>query len=115
MFQGNNVMDETGLSAVFADVSSSAAHIESSKLLDTISMLPGCAGLQADATSAYTQALLYGDGRIDPVDTWVSLPPEQQPASWAKFKTPVCRLRLALYSTATRCLAYSGNDTATRP
>ena len=62
--QGNNVRDENGLAAMFAEAASSASHIAASKLLDAVAMLPGCAGEQSDAVSAYTQAKLYGDGRI---------------------------------------------------
>ena len=48
--------------------------------------------------SAYTQALLYGDGRIDNVDTWVELPREWWPEEWGKkYRRPVVKLRLALY------------------
>ena len=61
--------DESGLAAVFADAASSASHIEASKLCDGVSLLPGYSGQQSDAPAAFTQALLYGDGRIDPVDT----------------------------------------------
>ena len=72
--QGNTGKDESGLAAVFADAASSAPHIEASKLLDATALLPGNSGKQSDAPGAYTQAVLYGDGRIDPVDTWISLP-----------------------------------------
>ena len=76
------------------------------KFLDAVSLLPGCSGQQSDAVSAYTQTLLYGDGRTTPVDTWVSIPKdrwpkkEDKPELRAKFescKRPVVRLRLALY------------------
>eukprot|EP00959_Pyramimonas_sp_CCMP1952_P099661 2083514-Pyramimonas_sp.AAC.1 len=88
--------DESGLAAVFADAASAASHIKASKLRDATALLPGNRGQQSDALGAYTQALLYGDGRIDPVDTWVILPKWRQPSSWAKYQNPVS----------------SGNDTA---
>ena len=47
--------------------------------------------MQADAERAYTQALLKG------VPTWVRLPRDQWPKSWAEMKDPVCPLVLALY------------------
>ena len=60
-------------------------------MLDAISCLPNCDGQQADALQAYTQAELGG------CETWIFLPKSQQPASWSKFRSPVCRLKLALY------------------
>ena len=87
--------DQTGLAAIFADAASSASHIEASKMVDAVSLCPGYTGEQSDAPAAYTQALLYGDGRIDPVDTWISLPVPRRPASWKKSRKPVCRHRLA--------------------
>eukprot|EP00959_Pyramimonas_sp_CCMP1952_P391638 8207230-Pyramimonas_sp.AAC.1 len=38
---GDNVKDESGLAAVFADAASSASHIEASKLCDATVLLPG--------------------------------------------------------------------------
>ncbi len=67
-------------------------------MIDAISLLPGRAGSQADAVSAYTQAKLYGDGRVTKIDTWVELPREQWPSAWVGTrKRPVVPLRLALY------------------
>ena len=97
VFQGNNVRDESGMAAVFTDQGSSASFIQASKLLDTVAMLPGNTGGQSDAPQASTQALLYGDGLDDAVETWIIIPEEQRPASWSKFRSPVVRLRLALY------------------
>ena len=56
--QGDNMKDETSLAAVFADASSSASHIEASKLCDAVALQPGCSGEQSDAPGAYTQAVL---------------------------------------------------------
>jgi hypothetical protein len=96
--QGNNVRDENGLAALFAEAASSASQIEASKMIDAISLLPNCAGSQADAVSAYTQAKLYGDGRVTKIDTWVELPKEQWPKAWVgQLTRPVVPLRLALY------------------
>ena len=92
VFQGNNVKDETGLAALFAEAASSASHIECSKLLDAVASLPHCHGQQSDAVSAYTQALLYGDGRIDNVDIWVELPPRSLARGMAEEGLPTpCR------------------------
>ena len=96
--QGNNVRDENGLAALFTEAASSASQIEASKMIDAISLLPDCSGSQADAVSAYTQAKLYGDGRVTKIDTWVELPREQWPKEWVgQRKRPVVPLRLALY------------------
>ena len=46
---------------------------------------------QADARQAYVRSELGG------TDTWVELPKELQPESWAGFRRPVCRLLMALY------------------
>ena len=78
VFEGNRVRDEEGLSAVFSEQGSSASLMPAGKFLDAVSLLPECSGQQSDAISAYTQALLYGDGRTTPIDTWVSLPPDRQ-------------------------------------
>ena len=56
---GNNVRDEYGLAAMFPEQSSGASFATASKLLDTVSLLPGCFGEQSDAPSAYTQAVLF--------------------------------------------------------
>ena len=61
------------------------------KFLDVIGSLDGNSTEQSDAQQAYTQAELGGNL------TWVSLPRDQWPKSWKKYKNPVCRLRLALY------------------
>ena len=98
VFEGNRVRDEEGLNAVFSEQGSSASLMPAGRFLDAVRILPDCHGEQSDAVSAYTQALLYGDGRTTAIDTWVSLPPDRQPESWKKYHDPVCRLRLALYS-----------------
>eukprot|EP00959_Pyramimonas_sp_CCMP1952_P039569 827772-Pyramimonas_sp.AAC.1 len=94
--QGNTGKDETGSAAIFADAAFSASHIEASKLCDATALLPNYGGDQSDAPGACTQALLYGDGRIDPVGIWITLPKWRHPASWSKYRNPVRRLRLAL-------------------
>ena len=66
--------------------------MEAGKACDALGLAPGCAVEQADAEQAYVQARLGGDAQ-----TWVRLPRERQPASWSRFKDPVCPLILALY------------------
>eukprot|EP00959_Pyramimonas_sp_CCMP1952_P462825 9483892-Pyramimonas_sp.AAC.1 len=63
--RGDSVKNEGGLAAAFADASS-ASCIEASKLRDAAALLPDGGGEHSDAPVACTQALLYGDGRIDP-------------------------------------------------
>eukprot|EP00959_Pyramimonas_sp_CCMP1952_P037692 789322-Pyramimonas_sp.AAC.1 len=79
--QGNAGKDETGLAAIFADAASSVSHIKAPKLCDATALLPNYGGEQSDAPGAYARALLNGDGRIDPVDIWITLPKWRQPAS----------------------------------
>ena len=55
---GNNVRDEYGLAAMFPEQGSRVSFATASKLLGTVSLLPGCFGEQSDALSAYTQAVL---------------------------------------------------------
>ena len=62
-----------------------------SKLLDAVSLLPGCAGEISDAPGAYTQTDLLG------TETWVILPQEFWPKSWhGKWNNPVVPLKQAL-------------------
>ena len=102
VFGGHAVRDEHGLEAQFADQGSSASFLAAAKLADGVSLLPGCAGQQSDAVSAYTQAKLGAGMRGGTVCTWVELPYEQWPQQWhdwgwKKHQTPCCPLRLALY------------------
>ena len=57
----------------------------------SLTLLPGCCTMQADAIRAYRQALLVG------VPTWVRLPRDRWPAAWNKMHDPVVQLCLALY------------------
>ena len=93
VFQGNNVRDENGAWAVFQELSSCPATMEAARAADAYGLMPGHACQQSDATQAYTQAWLLGDG----VETWVRLPRDQWPPSWKGMQDPVCPLRLALY------------------
>ena len=62
--------------AVFSEQGTSASHLSAAKFLDAIARAPGCAGEDADATSAYTQSLLDGS------ETWISIPVDKWPSSW---------------------------------
>ena len=68
VFQGNNVRDQDGNWAIFADLGSSPATMEAARAADAYGMLPGHAVQQSDAEQAYAQAWLTG------TETWVRLP-----------------------------------------
>jgi len=89
--RGDNVRDEEGFYAVFSEQGTSASHLASATFLDAIARMPGNDGEDSGAIGAYTQCELEGP------PTWITLPSDQRPASWAQFKNPVCRLRLNLY------------------
>jgi hypothetical protein len=91
VFQGNDVKDENWDVALFQELSSCPATMEAAKAADCYGLFPGHDIQQADAEQAYTQAKLGG------TPTWVRLPPDARPKSWAGFRDPVCPLRLALY------------------
>ena len=75
----------------FSEAATCACHHTSGRWLDALARLPNCAGQDADALSAYTQAELQG------TETWVSLPADQWPTSWGNMYRPVCKFKLALY------------------
>ena len=56
VFGGNQIKDENGIQAVFAEQGTSASHMICAKFLDAVARLPGYAGEDADAQKAYTQA-----------------------------------------------------------
>ena len=73
VFQGNNVRDEYGNWAIFAELGSSPATMEAARSADAYGLCPGHAVEQSDAEQAYTQAWLSG------TPTWVRLPRDQWP------------------------------------
>ena len=83
--------DSNAAWAVFHNLSSNPATIEAPKVVDAFGLFPGHTVEQADAQQAYTQSELEG------IATWVRLPADARPASWAGYRDPVCPLRLALY------------------
>ena len=91
VFQGNNVWDEEGNWAIFQELGSCLATMEAERCADAYVLMPGHSVQQADAEQAYTQA------EIDGTPTWVRLPHEQWPTSWAGVSDSVCPLKLALY------------------
>ena len=70
VFQGNRVVNQDYEAAVFEDLGSSPATLESSRACDMYGCAPGNDCEMADAEQAYVQALLTG------TETWVCLPPE---------------------------------------
>ena len=99
----DQVKDETCYCAVFTEQGASASQMAAAKFLDTIARMPGMKGQAADAVKAYTQVplinapTLLGLSENECPDTWISLPPSRQPASWKKIQDPVCPLERNLY------------------
>ena len=65
--------------------------MEAGRVVDSYGLRTDYSIEQSDAIQAYLQGELRGR------DTWILLPPDQWPASWAGRRKPVCRLRVALY------------------
>ena len=96
VFGGNNVRDENGVAAVYAEQGTSASHMICAKFLDAIARLPGYTGQDSDAQKAYTQASL-GDFEGN-TETWIDLPSDQWPSAWkGKFNRPIVRRLRNLY------------------
>jgi len=91
VFQGNNVVNQNWEAAMLQDLGNAPATMEASRIADCYGCFPGHACQQADAGQAHLQAPLKG------TPTWVALPPDQRPASWAGMKRRACRLLRALY------------------
>ena len=91
VFQGNRVTNQNWEAAIFQDLGSSPATMDAGRAADAYGCIPGHTIEVADAEQAYIQADLSG------TPTWVCIPPEDRPASWAKFKKPVVLLKKALY------------------
>ncbi len=93
--QGNRVTNQNWEAAMFQDLGSCPATMEASRAVDCYGSFPGHSIEIADAEQAYIQADLKGN------DCWITLPPEQVPASWSKkyphMRNPVVRLVKALY------------------
>ncbi len=67
---GNDVRDEYGAAALFAELSSAPVSLEAGKVGDMLGCQFEWDIQQSDATQAYTQSLLHG------TPTWVRLPRE---------------------------------------
>jgi len=88
VFQGNNVRNVNGDWAIFQELGSCPSTMEAARCADACGLLHDHAVQQSDAEQAFTQAWLDGTA------TWVRLPRDQWPASWANMTDPVCPLRL---------------------
>ena len=88
---GDNIRDEHTMYAVFQEVGSSAALIQTASILDLVASIPGNSGEQSDAPRAYTQADMSG------TPCWVELPSDKRPPQWSKYRRPVVLLKRALY------------------
>ncbi len=77
--------------AIFEDLGRAPATMAASRAADCYGCAPDNITEAADGEQAYIQAELTG------TPCWISLPPEEGPASWSKFKNPVVRLKKALY------------------
>ena len=69
----DNVQDEEGYRAAFAEQDASASQMKGAKFLDTISKRPGMARATSDAISAYTQVRMTEAPRL------LRLPEEEGP------------------------------------
>ena len=79
VLRGDNVKDEEGYRAVFAEQDASASQMAAAKFLDTISKLLGLAGETSDAVSAYTQVKMTEAPRL------IRLPEEECPEIWIRM------------------------------
>ena len=90
VYQGNQVRDEYNEAALFNELGSSPATLEGAKAVDVWGLVAGHAIQQADASAAYTQALLGNETPQGSIlkgvtackvktTTWVTLPPEARP------------------------------------
>ncbi len=79
VFGGDNVEDEDGYTASFNDLGSSPVSVAAGNVLDFYGLLKGHVVEGSDAVRAYPQAPMMGTA------TWVRIPKDQRPASWAKL------------------------------
>ena len=93
VYRGDDTRDEYGAMAVFQDLQSNPASIQSANCTIAYGRLKGNKTTSADAVKAYVQANLKSKR-----DTWIELPPELRPKSWGgKYRRPMVKLIKALY------------------
>jgi hypothetical protein len=111
VFQRDNVRDEFGLQQLFPDQGSGASFMTASRVMDAISLLPGCCGQQSDAPQAYAQSE-FGFMGDEAYETWCTIGPEY----WGELgwldtrgnpvlnsKGPCVRLRKSLHGHPLSC------------
>ena len=88
VLRGDNVKDEEGYRAVFADHGASASQVAAAKFLDTTSKLLGMGAETSDAISAYTEVIMTEAPRLlrmpkeDCPEIWIRILPRQRPKGW---------------------------------
>ena len=103
VLRGDIVKDDSGSYAVFTEQASSASQMTAAKVMDIISILPGCAGQPADAVSAYTQVKIEDAPTLLKIpksecpDIWIRLPRNNWPKSWANIEDQVVPLERHLF------------------
>ena len=76
---------------------------KSTKVMDIVSRLPGCAGQAADAVSAFTQVKMEDAPKLLKIpksecpDIWIRLPRLKWLKSWSSMEDPVVSLERNLY------------------
>ena len=79
VLRGDNVKDEEGYRAVFADHGASASQVAAAKFLDTTSKLLGMGVETCDAISAYTEVKMTEAPRL------LRMPKEDCPEIWIRI------------------------------
>ena len=103
VLRGDIVKDDSGSYAVFTEQGSSASQMTAAKIMDVISISPGCDGQAADAVSAYTQVKMEDAHKLLKIsksecpDIWIRLPRHKWPKSWSSLEDPVVPLERNLY------------------
>ena len=97
------VKDDSGSYAVFTEQGSSASQMTAATVMDSISRLPCCDGLAADAVSACTQVKMEDAHKLlnfpksECPDIWIRLPRHKWPKSWSSMEDPVVPLERHLH------------------
>ena len=90
--RGDSAKDAHGAPALYQDLASTPTTLTDVNANIAYGMIPGFK-TTCDAVQAYVQATLSSKH-----PTWVSIPPELQPAEWrGRFRRPCCLLQRALY------------------
>ena len=102
VLRGDIVKDDSGSYAVFTEQESSASQMTAAKIMDIVSMLPGCARQAADAVSAYTHVKMEDPSlsiripKSECPDIWIR-PPKHKWSKSSSMEDPVVPLERNLY------------------